>query len=152
MTQQLDPIQSLDAVLKFMAGPWTRGRNTDGELYALFVQKGQIKMEPGYFLKVLERLVKDQYIHKELDDPFKGVGNTPLLASYYAINFDGELFFRRGGYAADEQNNALAKRLAEDRLIRSENTAKRLNRLTFWLVIGTVSLAIIEIVKIFLER
>lgn len=152
MTQQLNPIRSLDSVLEFMAGPWARGRSTDGELYSLFAQKSQIEMEPGYFLKVLERLVKDQYVHKEMLDPFREIGKTSLLKNYYAINFDGELFYQRGGYAVEEKNDALAKRVEEDRLNRSENTAKRLNRLTFWLVIGTVSLAIIEIVKMFLEH
>jgi hypothetical protein len=152
MSTQLTPIQSLDAVLKFMAGPWAKGKNTDGDLHPIFVKKSQLEMEPGYFLKVLERLVRDKYIDKELQDPFNKVGNTPLLWSYYYINFDGELFHQMGGYAAEAENTALRKRIEEDRLNRAENTAKRLNRLTFWLVIGTVSLAIIEIIKLFLGR
>jgi hypothetical protein len=152
MNKQLTPLQSLDAVLTFLAGPWARGKSTDGDLYAMFVKKSQHEMEPGYFLKVLERLVQDKYIHKELQDPFKGVGNTPLRRNYYSINFDGELFHEMGGYAAEAENTGLRKRIEEDRLNRAENTAKRLNRLTFWLVIGTVSLAIIEIIKFLLDR
>jgi hypothetical protein len=152
MNIQQNPIQSLDAVLKFMAGPWARGKNTDGDLHAMFVEKSQIEIEPGYFLKVLERLVQDKYINKELQDPFREVGNTPLLKSYYSINFDGEFLNQMGGYAAEAENAALRKRIEEDRLNRAENTSKRLNKLTFWLVIGTVSLAIIEIIKLFLGR
>jgi hypothetical protein len=148
--QQLTPIESLDTVLNFMAGPWARSKGTDGDLYALFTQKSQIKMEPGYFLKVLERLVKDNYLNKELEDPFKEVGSTALLRAYYFINFDGELFHQRCGYGAEEKDAALKRRMEEDRLNRAEFTAKRLNTLTFWLAIGTVSLAIIEIIKIFL--
>lgn len=152
MSIQVTPIQWLDAVLQFMAGQWARGKNTDGDLYAMFVEKSHLEIEPGYFLKVLERLVMDKYINKELQDPFKEVGNTPLLKSYYSINFDGELFHQMGGYAAEAENASLRKRIEEDRLNRAENTSQRLNRLTFWLVIGTVSLAIIEIIKLFLGR
>jgi hypothetical protein len=54
------------------------------------------------------------------------------------------------GYAAEAENTALRKRI-EDRLNLAENTAKGLNRLTFWLVIETVSFAIIEIIKLQLD-
>ena len=152
MDQQLSPIQSLDVVLKFMAGQWARGKSTDGDLYAMFTKKSQIEMTPGRFLKVLERLVQDKYVHKELDDPFKEVGNTSLLVNYYSINFDGELFCQIGGYAEQEKKAVLKDRIEEERLNRAENTAKRLNRLTFWLVIGTISLAVIEVIKLLLGR
>jgi hypothetical protein len=152
MNKQLTPIQSLDAILEFMASHWARGKSTDGELYTMFMKRNQIEMEPGYFLKVLERIVKDRYINKELQDPFKEIGNTALLRNYYSINFDGELFNQLGGYTAEASNTTLKMRIEEERLNRAENNAKRLNGLTLWLAIGTISLAIIEIIKLVLGR
>lgn len=152
MDQKLTPIESLDAVLKFMAGYWARGRSTDAELHKWFLKETSINMEPGDFVKVLERLVDDKYVKREIDDFFKGIGETPVLKNYYAITFDGEVFYESGGYKSKIELADSERKINNERLDNSERNARRLNNLTFWLALGSIGLTIVEIIKLIIGK
>jgi hypothetical protein len=72
----------------------------------------------------------------------------------YSSNFDGRLFIDRGGYTAKALRDAEAaeqQRIDAARLIQLESqnsiNSGRLNGLTRWLAVGTIALALIEIIK-----
>ncbi|HTC00065.1 MAG TPA: hypothetical protein VK705_05235 [Ferruginibacter sp.] len=100
---ELTPIEQLDIVLEFMANGERVGRRaTCEELYPVFANTSQHKPTMRDFLKILERLVKDGNIDKDIveDKQFHGVDTI-----YYTINFDGELFIERGGYNQKERDD-----------------------------------------------
>lgn len=93
---------------------------------------------------ILERLHKDGYL--TFDSQFE-TGN---------ITFDGKLFLQTGGYTAKASRDEAAalsidienqRKLALDNNLEANST--RLNRLTLWLAVGTIALALIEIIKFF---
>lgn len=78
---------------------------------------------------------------------------------HFVLTFDGEVFYEQGGYKAeslkDEKSIKIIENDRKHNLRVADNmeaNAKRLNRLTFWLAVGTGALAIIEIIKLIIEK
>ena len=97
-----------------------------------------------HFDFILYKLFKEEYIGFS-------VSISDGVDGYYP-NLDGIIFSQSGGYAQVQRN------LENDKLYRelidyhSSQNAERLNYLTAFLVIGTLSLAVSEGIKIYVDK
>ena len=89
--------------------------------------------------RILNKLERENLVFKERDATYK-------------ITFDGYYKDFIGGYEEASKSLDEEKRLQFDFQIQAEVNAKRLNRLTSWLSVGSFLLALVEIIKIFLHR
>ena len=101
------------------------------------------KPEKGQLITIFRKLIKDGYIEK--------VGDRD------EISIDGYVFAASGGYSAlntKKINEAILLQQEIDRrkVIDSqlEANSARLNKLTCWLAIGTIALAVFEFAKFIL--
>lgn len=100
-----------------------------------------------YFLVNLPLILKKLYKDGYLDQKQQPIGSFDALLDLYSINFDGKFFSQNGGYEA-ERKSLDARRRWEDGLAeKGEKNGERLNTLTLILGIGTIALALVELVK-----
>ena len=108
--------------------------------------------------QILVKLTNDGYLSTQEYYAFAGE-KVADSGNHYVLTFDGEVFYEQGGYKADFLKNQKYTLLIENERKHNlkvadnmEANAKRLNRLTFWLSIGTGILALIEIIKLFIGK
>lgn len=99
------------------------------------------KPEKGQLIIIILKLKKDGYINED--------------SARYQITIDGYVFAASGGYLALNTkgiNEAILLQQEIDRrkLIDSklEENSARLNKLTTWLAVGTIVLALLELIKL----
>jgi hypothetical protein len=91
---------------------------------------------------ILDRLEKDSFVKsREYQKQF-------AVEKLYSITFDGQVFFDQGGYIQAERASKTNLTLAEARVVTGERAQNRLNSLTLWLVVGTIAVAVVEIIKL----
>ena len=90
--------------------------------------------------EILLKLYKDGYVHTQNE---MGIG-------YFYSNFDGRIFIDNGGYKSKALRDAAAAEFQQRELDRLRNVddlsgrnQTRLNRLTGWLVFGTIAAAVV---------
>lgn len=95
--------------------------------------------------EALYKLVKDEYVRFEEQETF--MTNQKIIVKYYMMTFEGEVFMSNGGYV--EESKVLDAARHRDEILENQSlsNANRLNYLTFWLAVGSIVLALIEIVK-----
>ncbi|WP_259070215.1 hypothetical protein HDF24_15210 [Mucilaginibacter sp. X4EP1] len=93
--------------------------------------------------EILLKLYKDGYVHTQND---MGLG-------YFYSNFDGRIFIDSGGYKSKSLSDAADAEFQQRELDRLRNVddlsgrnQTRLNRLTRWLVVGTIAAAVVGLV------
>ncbi|SDS84039.1 hypothetical protein SAMN05216490_1920 [Mucilaginibacter mallensis] len=136
-------INKLDEILKFIVN---QPKNiTFGEVKIIFNYPNEKEID-----EILHKLEKDGFIQRIND--YKDPSNQTL--PNYLSTFDGRLFVHSGGYKAKALENDNNRKLTDSELARHqmldnhlEANTSRLNRLTLWLAIGTIVLALSEIVK-----
>jgi hypothetical protein len=144
----VSPIQKLDAVLRFISfSSYADGISKSANLYIWFKNQTKIELEGSEFLEVLNKLVSEKYVREEIrNDP-----ETEEALSFYSRTFDGKYFSTKGGYEQESKSLDERKRWADNLLEKGDQNAKRLNRYTLILGVGTVGLVLIELVKFFYE-
>jgi hypothetical protein len=156
METTVTPIQKLDLVLDFLANnfkakPWI----TDGVLYtelvALHPELG-IDEFGSDLIRILEKLIKDGNVdfHDTHFPTDAGVfGPQENILRRYKITFDGKLLSENGGYQQVLKSSETRKRWEDSLLEKGERNGEWLNFLTLILGIGTIALAVVEIVKLY---
>lgn len=140
------PTEKLDWILNFFKTQ--KSYLTDDQLNVNLKSVG-FAIEPDDLIRVLDTLINDGYIIEKKTDVSQN-----LIASRYLISYKGYLFIDSGGYVAKASRDAadaLHIHLDNQRQIalqdHSEKNSKHLNLLTLWLAVGTIILALIEIIK-----
>ena len=153
----LSPIEKLDYVLGFFV------KNPSSLGYALgraciLISEEKVIDDRRLIEQILTKLVKDGYLKAEEHYSFAGE-KLADSGDHYLLTFDGEAFYEQGGYKAESFKNEKTFKLIENDRKHNlkvadnmEANAKRLNRLTLWLAVGTGALAIIEIIKLIARK
>ena len=143
----MDEIKNLDTVLDYLFNIGI-ANIPESELQKELHDKGYDFSDKAFFGGnnsmsrlglILEKLHEDGYINRWLSETVENNEKGELkhrIEDRVCIKYNGIIFKKGGGYAS-----ALAFLDAE------KDIPKRLNRLTFWLVVGSTSLALIEIIK-----
>ena len=95
---------------------------------------------------VLEKLIKDGYV-RPVDHKSPETVVESYIVKKYQLTFEGRFFILNGGYEEASKSSGAEKRLQLDFQVHAKKNAKRLNRLTFWLAVGSITLALVELVK-----
>ncbi len=158
----MTPIELLDAVLFEMAmNPGLMSPDaSDGEIGKVMTEEyPEIKHDRIYsdINRILNKLRNEGYIDSHLR-PFDKKEGVRQIAHYF-ITFDGELFNSKGGYKAKELNTSIALKKTQSDVEEQQRLsalsvshANRLNRLTGTLAVGTIALAVLEVLKLFLNH
>jgi hypothetical protein len=141
-------IQKVDIVLKFLANNIeAKPSITDGTLFSLLTKKHpELENQEDFgsdLLRILNKLAKEGYVDFEDTVP-------PTIRKYY-ITFDGKVLNDEGGYERASNSEDVRRRWEDELLIKGEKNGERLNTLTLILGIGTIALAIIEVIKLYYE-
>jgi hypothetical protein len=146
METSITAIQKLDSVLSIF-DPNSTYRGINNLKIKELLKEKKIDIGERLLTEILHKLVKDNYLRIEVADAMVGT-QTFKNISYYLLTFEGELFQTNGGYL-EEARARDERRRWEDRLLENgERNGERLNTLTLILAIGTVGLAVIEIIKL----
>lgn len=150
MNNDLKPIEKLDWILDYFRSQ--KSYLTDDQLNENFKKIG-FSIDADDLIRILDKLINDGHIIEKKIDRWQNP-----IASRYLISYQGHLFIDSGGYtikASRDTEDALRIHLDNQRQItlqdNSEKNSKRLNLLTFWLAVGTIILALIEIIKFLCE-
>jgi hypothetical protein len=148
METSFTAIQKVDIVLKFLANRVeAKPYITDGALFSALQKQHPILEKQNDFgsdlLRILNKLIKEGYVDFEDTAP-------PITRRYY-ITFDGKLLSDEGGYERASKSKDDRRRWEDDLLLKGEKNGERLNRLTLVLGVGTIALALIEVIKFFYE-
>jgi len=146
--KELTALQKLDKVLDILSG--TEGKNKIG-LKAYLSNPIGIEWTENYIKRLIKHLEEDKYIE---DD--KGI---------YRLTFRGEIFQKDGGYVANaiKSQTLLELQDAEKDRIEAQSAAllelnqqavthsKHLNRLTFYIAVGTIVASVIAVLLLVLQ-
>jgi hypothetical protein len=155
MENDLTSFQQLDTVLNFLAeNSFGKGGLNLVDALRLINEHTKLKTDGDLLLKILNHLFKDRYIETEVREVTYSTDITSRVESVklYTVSFEGKVFNQAGGYEEKYKLLHLKRQQDEARLQREEGSQKRLNTLTFWLVVGSFSLAIVEVIKLFLRK
>lgn len=143
MDSNLTATQKLDIVLELLKRQNEYKVKT--QISNILLENGT-RIVDGDLIRILDRMVNDGYIIERKQDS-AGTSINPLyLISYYGLLFDNYAAKSLRDSAYDEQQQLEIERLKKvDR--DSDRNQTRLNRLTRWLAVGTIALAVMEIIK-----
>jgi DNA-binding PadR family transcriptional regulator len=142
---ELKTIAKLDAVLNCLYNHRTEKHIKFKDL-AEFLLKDNTPVDFGEIMQILTKLEKDSYI--EFDD--RAVGEQDELTKFnrvYRVTFEGRYLIESGGYVEERQSLDSRKRWEDRLLVQGEKNGERLNTLTLILCIGTICLALVELVE-----
>ncbi len=144
MVNNLTPIEKLDEVLKIIASVELTDGSIRTEFISIKLNQIGIKINVSELERIIDKLVKDDYADFEDKVPSP---NTPFSLPHYFITFDGFLLLENGGYKQDLINKNSETKRIDDLDKKSIYLSDRMNRLTFWVVVGSIGLLLMEIVK-----
>ena len=148
MEKSFTAVQKVDLVLRFLGNRVeAKPHITDGDLFSALRKLYPVLERQNDFgsdlLRILNKLIKEGYVDFE--------DTEPLAARRYFITFDGKLLSEEGGYEKALVAKDARRRWEEDLLQKGEENGERLNRLTLILGVGTIALAVVEVVKFVYE-
>lgn len=138
----LSPIQQLDEVLRFLAiSPYAKGIVSDADIHS-HINTPSYKITESDLIKVLKKLVKDEYILcEEITGHYLNVRTLleePYKKDTYKITWEGNVFITyEGGYT-----NRILKKEKETRDLlelnhKTQKTQTRMVTLTWILAVST---------------
>jgi DNA-binding PadR family transcriptional regulator len=147
MDSLLTPIQKLDTVLKLLQTQ--NSYKTKEEVTTILSQSGT-PMNEDDLIRILDKLINDGFVIETKQDR-----NGNHIYARYLISYSGILFDNYASKFLLDAADAEQQRLEIDRLrtldLNVERNQTRLNRLTRWLAVGTIVLAVMEIIKFLCE-
>jgi hypothetical protein len=152
----MTPIEQLDYILKFMANdPSARGNVTDGQIEKeINPRRGDgyisIIISPGDIVKVLNKLVLDGYVHREIPEAGQFMSGAPIPSnkiSRYSVTWEGKFFLGQGGYAGELKEKTKKELEVERRHLADEIRATQMTNLTYVLAAGTTVAALYYLAK-----
>jgi hypothetical protein len=156
MEKSLAPIQKLDIVLDFLSNNLKATPSiTDGVLYsALIALHPELDTDEfgSDLIRMLEKLIKEGNVDfHDTHYPIEAglLGPQEHVVRNYKITFDGKLLSDNGGYMQTLKSSEARKRWEDSLLEKGERNGEWLNFLTLILGIGTIALAVVEIVKLY---
>lgn len=137
-------MEKLDLVLNTLATNEFIHRDVE-QIHQLIPPNGTITgLELGL---ILSKFVRDSMAESYMFTVLGG-GQKPI----YKITFEGSVFIEQGGYVQAQRTSEIRQALDEARIQKGEQAQNRLNILTFWLVLGSIAVAVVEIVKLILGK
>lgn len=129
---RISPIQQLDLVLQFIANDEFSQGISRTDILSKINAGNEIKIGKSDLTKVLDKLVKDNYISREhrkhREDIFGFHDNKDPI--FYSIQWEGYVFISEGGYQG--------KRTENEKFISLEAQQRSINR---WMLVLTGVLA-----------
>jgi|GEM_PF-5665949 len=155
---KLTPAQKLDLVLNEMNVNSNKGwRNTDSIYYSVNEIKDTRIDKPKYFnpvefTRIIKKLDKDGFVECEMQGTPVHSQQRDYKYPHYKITFEGEtLLDLEGGYSGRLTSQNKEKVEVDKQRILQMRLQTKLNRLTFWIAIGTVIAAIYYLNELYLK-